>query len=305
MMHDQRRKPLARIQVEYAKVETVSLKRHAVLDERWLQDMIYKDPSILGLGDVFVKDRERALPGAGRLDLLLQDSEEPRRYEVEIQLGKMDESHIIRTVEYWDLERKRFPTYEHTAVIVAEEITGRFLNVISLFNAAIPLIALQVKAVDLGGGRVGLLFTRVLDTIKRAGEDEDEPREEADRGFWESKANKQTLGAVDDLLKVVREFDGSLELKYNKPYIGLVRNGRPYNFVVFKPQKGAVRVEPRIERSKERDAMIERSGLDMLEYKERWGRYVIRMPLADTKRPEAIGTLRHLLKEAFTRAGEE
>jgi hypothetical protein len=43
------------------------------------------------------------------LDLLLQDADGNRRYEVEVQLGKTDESHIIRTIEYWDIERKRYP----------------------------------------------------------------------------------------------------------------------------------------------------------------------------------------------------
>ncbi len=33
--------------------------------------------------------------------------------------------------------------YDHTAVIVAEDITSRFLNVISLFNGTIPIIAIQ------------------------------------------------------------------------------------------------------------------------------------------------------------------
>jgi len=44
-------------------------------------------------------------------------------YEIEIQLGSTDESHIIRTIEYWDIERKRYPQYDHTAVIIAEDIT--------------------------------------------------------------------------------------------------------------------------------------------------------------------------------------
>ncbi len=60
---------------------------------------------------------------------------------MEIQLGKTDESHIIRTIEYWDIERKRYPQYDHVAVIVAEDITSRFLSVIGLFNGAIPLVA--------------------------------------------------------------------------------------------------------------------------------------------------------------------
>src|SRR3954454_8635667 len=37
------------------------------------------------------------------------------------------------------------PNYEHTAVLVAEVITARFLNIIGLFNAAIPLIAIQLN----------------------------------------------------------------------------------------------------------------------------------------------------------------
>jgi len=70
--------------------------------------------------------------------VVLQDSETNQRYEVEIQLGATDESHIIRTIEYWDIERKRYPQYDHCAAIVAEDITSRFLNVISLFNGFIP-----------------------------------------------------------------------------------------------------------------------------------------------------------------------
>jgi len=31
------------------------------------------------------------------------------RYHVELQLGATDESHIIRTIEYWDTERRRWP----------------------------------------------------------------------------------------------------------------------------------------------------------------------------------------------------
>jgi len=86
--------------MEFAKFEPLSIRNHAELNERWVQDRIADDPSILGLGDIVLKDRERIQPKAGRLDLLLQDAESSRRYEVEIQLGATDESHIIRTIEY-------------------------------------------------------------------------------------------------------------------------------------------------------------------------------------------------------------
>src|SRR4028118_2410692 len=102
----------------YVKPERMWLKAQPVLGEKWVQDRIAEDPSILGLGDLVLKDKERIHPKAGRLDLLFQDIESNRRHEVEIQLGKTDESHLIRTIEYWDIERKRYPQYDHCAVII-------------------------------------------------------------------------------------------------------------------------------------------------------------------------------------------
>ena len=164
--------------MKYEKLTKLSIRSHPELSERWVQERIAEDPSILGLGDVILKDKERIQAGAGRLDLLLQEADSSCRYEVEIQLGKIDESHIIRTIEYWDIERKRYPQYEHTAVIIAEEITSRFLNVISLFNGTIPLMAIQMSAVQLGDS-VSLAFTTVLDQVRFGLVDEDEEVQEA------------------------------------------------------------------------------------------------------------------------------
>src|SRR6266404_9146457 len=144
--------------LKFIKPEKISLANHSEYREKWVQERIAEDPSILGLGDLILKDKERMQPRAGRLDLLFQDPETSRRYEVEIQLGKTDETHIIRTIEYWDIERKRYPQYDHCAVLIAEDITSRFLNVISLFNGTIPLIAIQMQALRVAG-TLTLVFT--------------------------------------------------------------------------------------------------------------------------------------------------
>ena len=114
---------------DYMKPERLWLKSNTDFSEKWVQQLIADDPSIIGLGDLVFRDKERIQPRAGRLDLLLQDPDTQRRYEVELQLGETDESHIIRTIEYWDIERKRYPQYDHCAVLIAEDITSRFLNV--------------------------------------------------------------------------------------------------------------------------------------------------------------------------------
>jgi RecB family endonuclease NucS len=126
------------------------------LTEKWLQERIEEDPSLLGLGDLQLIRRERQQSSGGRLDFLLYDPEQETRYEVEVMLGSLDESHIIRTIEYWDIERQRYPTYDHRAVIVAEEITARFFNIIRLLNRAVPLIALQLTAIPIGNDEIVL-----------------------------------------------------------------------------------------------------------------------------------------------------
>jgi len=287
--------------LQYAKPKPVSLKDHPELNERWLQDRIAEDPSILGLGDLILKDRERMQPRAGRLDILLQDAESNVRYEVEIQLGKTDESHIIRTIEYWDTERKRYPQYDHVAVLVAEDITSRFLNVISLFNGVIPLIAIQLSAIQINE-TISLVFATVLDQrILGLIEEDDEEKEVTDRSYWERRGSKRTVAMADEILKIAKEFDPELELKYNKFYIGVTRQGSPFNFVLFRAQKQALRAEFRLERSEEIRQKLEDSGLDFMDYDTRGGRYRIRLSETDISKHKEL--LQELLQQAYNEFG--
>jgi len=286
--------------LKYVKHERILLKNHIDLDERWLQDRIGEDPSILGLGDLVLKDRERIQPRAGRLDLLLQDAETNKRFEVEVQLGKTDEAHIIRTIEYWDIERKRYPQYDHTAVIVAEDITSRFLNVISLFNGSIPLVAIQLNAIKLGDS-ISLVCSKVLDELQLGLVDEDEEVQAVtDRAYWEARASKSTLAMADEMLRELRTLDADLELKYNKFYIGLAKGGQPNNFVIFRPKKDWLRLEVRLDRSDETQSDLNSSGLDVMDYDSRWGCYRIRLAQGDVAKHRDF--LRSLMGKAFAEA---
>ncbi len=281
----------------YIKLERVLLQNHPDLDERWVQARIGEDPAVLGLGDLILKDKERTQPHAGRLDLLLQERAANRRYEVEVQLGSTDESHIIRTVEYWEIERRRYPLYEHCAVIVAEDITSRFLNIIGLFNGAIPLIAIQMQAFRVNADEVTLVFTTVLDELVRGPEDEEEEiREWTDRAYWEGRGTPATMATLDGVFKIVQELDPSLELKFNKFYVGLATDGQPHNFVRSRPQKKALMLTIRLRPSPEIQARLEESGLETLDYNKREG-YRIRLGADDLKNRGDV--LRQLIEMAF------
>ncbi|MCC7412305.1 MAG: hypothetical protein IT495_11850 [Gammaproteobacteria bacterium] len=283
--------------LKYVKPERIWLKGHPELNERWLQSRIGETPALLGLGELVLKDRERFQPRAGRLDLLLQDAETNKRYEVEVQLGKTDEAHIIRAIEYWDIERKRYPQYDHTAVIVAEDVTSRFLNVISLFNGSIPLVAIQLSAIRLGD-TVSLVCSKVLDEMRFGLVDEDEEIQAVtNRSYWEARASKHTLAMADEMLDLVRALDPDLELKYNKFYIGLAKRDEPRNFVIFRPKKDWLRLEVRLDRSDETQAQLNDSGLDVMDYDSRSGRYRIRLARGDTMKQKDF--LAALITKAF------
>jgi hypothetical protein len=284
--------------MSYIRHETISLKLHSELDEKWVQELIANDPSILKLGDLVLRDKERLQPRAGRLDLLLQDRESNRRYEIELQLGATDEAHIIRTIEYWDIEKKRYPQYDHCAVLIAEDITSRFLNVVSLFNGTIPLIAIQMQALKIGSN-VTLVFTKVMDEMARGVVDEDEDAEAAptDRAYWEDRGTKQTVHLADELLAIARESDPSLELKYNKFYIGLSKDGQPHNFAVFRPRKGSIVIELKIARTDDIDALIDAAEFEPLEYNARYGLYRLSLDKEDIEKKRDM--LKKLIETAY------
>ncbi|WP_298366435.1 hypothetical protein [uncultured Lutibacter sp.] len=281
--------------MKYTKPEIISLKNSNEYNEKWLQARIEEDPSVIGLGELEFRDTEKILLGGGRLDTILYDPEDNRRYEVEIQLGKTDETHIIRTIEYWDLERKKNPQYEHCAVIIAEDITSRFLNVISLFNGFIPLIAIQVKAIKVEDN-ISLFFTKVLDELKFELLDEDIVSEPSDRNYWEKRATIQSLKLMDNIFKELGELVIEYKPKYNKHYIGLEKNNMANNFIEFVPRKSVVIMNVKLVKSEEHDELLEHSDIDTLPYDKNWKQYRMRLNKKDI--PANIEVIKKLVNDA-------
>jgi len=218
--------------------------REAGVTESWLEQHIESDPTILRLGDVVIIERQRRQEKAGRLDLLLEDESGDKRYEVELMLGSTDESHLIRTIEYWDIERRKWPGYEHCAVLVAEDVTARFLNVIGLFSGSVPFVVMQVNALQVDGKLV-LNFVKVLDSRSLRIDEAPELREKAtDRAYWIARAGTGTVELVEKCIAIINQVATvARKPSYNKYYIGLNDGVRPGNFVTFKPQKSLLRVK--------------------------------------------------------------
>ncbi len=80
------------------------------------------------------------------------------------------------------------------------------------------------------------------------------------REYWEKRGSKATVHLADEILTIAKEFDPTLDLKYNKFYIGLLKDMQAYNFISMRPRKSTINLELKIPRSEEVDQIVEKSG---------------------------------------------
>ncbi|RTQ52134.1 hypothetical protein EJV47_03665 [Hymenobacter gummosus] len=260
--------------------QRISLRNNSKYNEAFIQKAIADNPSILGLGEIELIDKERVQAKGGRLDFMFRDKN-GRRYTVELQLGSTDPSHIIRTLEYWDIERKRYRQHDHCAVIIAEEITGRFYNVISLFGGVLPLIAIQLNAYEIDGKLV-LVFAKVLDEIPAGLDDEDTKPTNVTREDWVSKTSEASVALAEELQKIFNEIDDSIRLNFTKIYIGLTLGGIANNFLIMTPnKKPVIQVAIRLNESADIDDIIDKAGFETLPYEARYKQYKLRLTKTD------------------------
>ena len=219
--------------------KVISIK-DAGFDEAWLQNAICDSPQKLGLGDLQLVAKEKIISSGGKLDILLQDSNNEKMYEVEVQLGDTDPSHIIRTIEYWDLIRKKYPLRQHYGVLVAESITKRFFNVIGLLSNSIPIIAVQCQVVEVDGKKA-LVFMKIMDAYEEPEDIQSESDENVDESYWAKMAPK-ILDIAKKAYQETRDIYQSTSLEYNKWSIAIKKNG--YNQLRFnKRSKDFVHIE--------------------------------------------------------------
>ncbi|MBL3591787.1 MAG: hypothetical protein JMN24_18720 [gamma proteobacterium endosymbiont of Lamellibrachia anaximandri] len=190
-------------------------------DEYWLQEYIWNNPSCLGLGDLEPIAKEKKQTSGGRLDLLMKGSDE-ELYEIEIMLGKTDETHIIRTIEYWDIEKRKRPKRQHTAILVAERINTRFYNVINLLSHSVPIIGIQANFYK-NNGSVSLVFTKIIDSFE-------EPELEEENGStygadYIKKSFPETSQVINTIISIVKEGESDTRVNYIKKGASIYING--------------------------------------------------------------------------------
>lgn len=198
--------------------------RNTGKDEYWLQDIIFANPEKLGLGNLIAIRKEKTQSNGGRLDILLKDPADNTMYEVEVMLGETDPSHIIRSIEYWDNEKRKYPQRQHFAVLIAESFDRRYFNVIQLLSLTVPMIAIQADLLEVGSEKI-LNFTKILDVYVE--QEEEEESKQVTETTWSEKA-EWTLETAKKHLEILSEIEKNIELKFTQSYVSIVINGRNY-----------------------------------------------------------------------------
>ena len=286
---------------EIVKPEYISMKNDPDFDERWLHEQLIEDPSLLGLGDLDVRDSERSQPSGGRLDLLLSDPDSLRRYEVELQLGAVDESHLIRTIEYWDIERTRYRQYEHVPVLVAESVTSRFLNVIRILRRSVPLVAIQLQLVEVKGA-IALIASTVVDHVT-LGINEEDKNKIADREYWKSKDTDDgaLLKMTERIIEFVREITEirNINIHYTKGYIRPNSSEFAENFmsVRFRKTSRQIHIGLALKKEEEVTEALDKSNLGDPRYSRDKYRFLINEYIFEAEKDLIARLIRRSLEE--------
>jgi hypothetical protein len=90
--------------------------------------------------------------------------------------------------------------------------------------------------------RIWLIFTVVIDRRFGFLHDDDEEQEVTDRLYWEKRSSKTTVSIANEVLRLLKTLDRGLELKYNRFYISVSKDNKPFNFVIFRPKSGLLRL---------------------------------------------------------------
>jgi hypothetical protein len=143
-------------------------------------------------------------------------------YEVEVMLGETDPSHIIRAIEYWDNEKRKYPQRQHFCVLVAESFDRRYFNVIQLMSLNIPMIAIQADLLEVNSERI-LNFSKILDIYIEP--DEEDNTKQVNETTWNNDA-PWTNSAAKEIFEIIKSKHNNVEIRYTQSYVSITIDNR-------------------------------------------------------------------------------
>lgn len=208
-------------------------------NETWLRDWIVEGPHRLGLGPIQIKaiELQHSTKSGGRLDILAYRSDIDTYYEIELMLGEVDADHGFRCLDYWARERLKKSNARHVAVLVAENLTGRYQTVIETLPNFLPFIAIELRVLQIDGQEISTIVPLIVaqpdDMIlgspdQPVNEDSSGGKAEVrDREWWEGHSTPNYMATVDAIVNICNTKVGPSSIDYTaSSYISLKKGKR-------------------------------------------------------------------------------
>jgi len=264
---------MARVKRAQSDSQFVASTRVALRDlrlpESWLERKIREEPTILGLGGITKVFFQRKYKKAGRGDLILLDEENSILYSAELMLDEIDESHIVRCVDYWLTETRKPSNKDWSviAVLAAESIReSRWFPVIEFLSQKMPLTVLEVAALKVSG-HTTLTFTKFFDGQDQLehveGGEEDSGRIDVDKGYWAGKRPGEIIRVAESLARIFRSPNKQLRVTYLQGFWGFALGEKPKNFVTITPKQKFVNVRARIRDTESWSERLKKAGFEI------------------------------------------
>ncbi len=149
-------------------------------------------------------------------------------------LGECDADHGFRALDYWARERVRNPNARHVAVIVAEDLSGRYRTVIETLAQQLPLIAIEIRTLLVKSDppvatTFPVIFAQPDDLVLRPADEpegEDNPVAPNDEASWQA-TKPEFAKLAREMHKLCSEKIGPTTIDFSaKSYIALKKNGK-------------------------------------------------------------------------------
>ncbi|GHV33726.1 hypothetical protein AGMMS4952_25880 [Spirochaetia bacterium] len=303
---------------KYFDNKLVSLKETGN-DENWVHQWIVDKPERLGIGsfDIIAQELHQYKNKGGRLDLLGYNKLINTYYEIEIMLGECDSDHGFRTLDYWARERAKNPNSIHYAVLVAEDLQGRYKTIIETLPQFLPFIAIEIQTLQLITDTGEKIITCKAEIIAQPDELVEKGGPEIvstgktiaprDEDWWRQNQGDAFVDTVKEMASYCENNVGTSRIDFTaNSYISLKKGKRTWlpmwprsdGFYIYLPDDGTGTMDQPSERFIEWQKKLGKIGLELSwAYKYNGGANTLGFNVPKTKMKEEL--LLELLKNSY------
>ena len=207
-------------------------------NEDWLHKWIIEDPSRLGIGNFKILNQEvrQVKNSGGRLDILGFNRSSNTYYEIEVMLGECDSDHGFRTLDYWAREKVKNPDASHFAVIVAENLQGRYKTLIEILPQYLPFIAIEIQTLKMISNNEEYITCR-SEIIAQPDEIINILENESikDEQWWKQNQGEEYVDICNEIYECLKKDLVDIRIDYTvKSYVSIKKGRRVFMYINYR-----------------------------------------------------------------------